>query len=81
MIKKFESVNELYAFFVPNLIKPPYTPKCICSGIQLDRPGWHVEIYRRSADASMSMWFYSHPNRGPEWLVWYAKFKNPPQES
>ena len=81
MINQPASIDELYAFFVPNLIKYPYKPNCICSGIQLDRPGWHIEIYRRSIDNSLHMWFYPHPNRGPKWAIPYDKFTNPSQES
>lgn len=81
MIKTFESFNELYAFFVPNLIKPPVKSSSICSGIQLDRAGWHIDAYRRPKDDALHMWFYSHPNRGPKWLVWYAKFTDPSQKS
>ena len=77
MIKKPTSINELYAFFVPNLIKPPGKPNCICSGIQLDRAGWHIEICGRPIDDTMFMWFYSHPNRDPKWIMRYDKFKNP----
>lgn len=81
MTKTFKSFNELYAFFVPNLVKPPYNLNCVCSGIQLDRPGWHIEIYHRFIDDSLYMWFYSHPNKGPKWAMLYDKFKDPSQES
>ena len=77
MIKTFESLDELYAFFVPNLAKPPYESNCACSGIQLDRPGWHIEIYGRPIDDAMIMWFYSHPNRDPKWVMSNDKFTNP----
>ena len=80
IIETFESLDGLYAFFVPNLIKPPSKPSCACSGIQLNRPGWHIEIYRR-VDDSFHMWFYPHPNRSPKWAMSYDKFENPSQES
>ena len=76
MIKKPTSINELYAFFVPNLIKPPGKPNYICSGIHLDRAGWHIEIYGRSIDDAMIMWFYSHPNRNSKWVMPNDKFTN-----
>ena len=81
MIETFESLNELYAFFAPNLIKPPSKPSCKCSGIRLNRTGWHIEIYGRPSDNAMIVWFYSHPNRGPKWVMSYDKFTNPSQES
>lgn len=77
MIKIFESLDELYAFFMPNITKPPQKPLCMCSGIQLDRAGWHIEIYSRPVDNSLIMWFYSHPNRGPKWVMSYDKFTDP----
>jgi hypothetical protein len=73
-----ESPEELYAFFVPNLIKPPMMPDSICSGIQLDRSGWHIEIYRRSFDLSLHMWFYSHPRREPKWVISHGMFAKLP---
>ena len=76
-----KTFEELYAFFVPNLIKLPMKSNCICSAIQLDRPGWHIEIYGKPADDAMIMWFYSHPNRGPKWVMRNDKFTNPSQES
>lgn len=81
MIKPSKSLDELYAFFVPNIIKPPQKPHCICSGIQLDRAGWHIEIYSRPIDDALIMWFYPHPNRGPKWAMSYDKFENPSQDS
>ena len=78
MNKPPKSLDELYAFFVPNLIKPPSKHGYICSGIQLDRPGWHIEIYGRSIDDAIIMWFYSHPNRDPKWVMPNDKFTNPP---
>jgi hypothetical protein len=73
--------EEFYAFFVPNLIKPPVKSNFACSGIQLDRAGWHVEIYRMPRGDSLSVWFYTHPNRGPKWAKSYVKFTNPSQDS
>ena len=81
MINQPASIDELYAFFVPNLIKHPYKPNCICSGIQLDRAGWHIDIYRMPRGDIISMWFYPHPNRGPKWAMSYDKFTNSSQES
>lgn len=71
-----KTLEELYAFFVPNLVKPPMEPSSICSNIQLDRSGWHIEIYRRSFDNSLHLWFYSHPNRGPKWVISHGMFAN-----
>lgn len=81
MFKDFESLDELYAFFVPNLVKPPMEPNSVCSGTQLDRSGWHIEIYRRPVDGALIMWFYSHPNRGPKWVISHDMFANLSQES
>lgn len=81
MIKQPANINELYAFFVPNLAKPPMKPNCISSGIQLDRAGWHIDVYQIPKGNDLSMWFYTHPNRGPKWAIDYAKFKDPSQES
>ena len=77
MNKQPINIDELYAFFVPNLIKPPMKPNCICSGIQLDRAGWHIEIYGRPTDDAMIIWFYPHPIRGPKWIMSNGKFTNP----
>lgn len=74
MFKKPESVKELYAFFMPNLIKPPGKPSYIFAGIHFDRPGWHIDIYGRPVDDAMIIWFYSHPNRDPNWTMSYDKF-------
>ena len=76
-----KTLKELYEFFAPNLIKPPRKHGYICSGIQLDRPGWHTEIYGRPIDDTMFMWFYSHPNRDPKWVMRYDKCENSSQDS
>lgn len=81
MFKKPESVKELYAFFMPNLIKPPGKPSYIFAGIHFDRPGWHVDIYRKRKSNAMAIWLYPHPARAPKWVVCYDKFTNPSQES
>lgn len=81
MIKQPANTDELYAFFVPNLIKPPMKPNSICSGIQLDRPGWHVEVYHIFKTRALHMWFYTHPSRGPKWASLYDKFTDPSKES
>lgn len=81
MIKQPANIDELYAFFMPNLIKPPSRHGCISSGDQLDRPGWHIEIYGISSNDAMYLWFYSHPYREPKWVMRYDIFTNPSQES
>lgn len=77
MIKQPANTDELYAFFVPNLIKPPAKHGYISSGIQLDRSGWHIEVYHMPRDNTLSVWFFTHPNRGPKWAKSYDKFTNP----
>ena len=76
-----KTLKELYEFFAPNLIKPPSKSNYMCSGYHLSRIGWHVEVYRIPKGNNLSMWFYTHPNRGPKWAIDYAKFTNPSQES
>lgn len=77
MIKQPANTDELYAFFVPNLIKPPGKSNYVCSGIHLDRTGWHIDIYHRHKNDTMDIWFYPHPMKGPKWVVCYDKFTNP----
>ena len=81
MVLPPESPEELYAFFVPNLIKPPAKHGYISSGIQLDRSGWHIEVYHVFKDNALHMWFYTHPNRNPKWASLYDKFTEPSKES
>lgn len=80
MVLPPESPEELYAFFVPNLIKPPAKHGYVSSGIQLDRSGWHIEIYRRHIDDSLFMWSY-HSNGQSKWVMSYDKFTDPSKES
>ena len=81
MNKQPINIDELYAFFVPNLVKPPSKSNYVCSGIHLSRVGWHVEAYRMPRGDTLSVWFFTHPNRGPKWAKSYDKFTNPSQES
>ena len=76
-----KTLEELYKFFIPNLAKPPIKPSCISSGMQLDRVGWHIDAYHIPKNDALSVWFYTHPNRGPKWAIIYAKFTDPFQES
>lgn len=73
-----QTLKELYSFFMLNIIKPPVKPISVCSGIQLDRTGWHVDIYRMPRGDTLSIWFFTHPNRGPKWAKSYDKFTNSP---
>ena len=72
-----KTLEELYAFFVPNLIKPFMKPSYIFAGIHFDRTGWHIDVYGRPIDDAMIMWFYPHPARGPKWIMSNDKFTNP----
>ena len=81
MNKTFESFNELYAFFVPNLIKPKTKNKYIyLIGTQLDRSGWHLHIVQNTPEA-IQLKFAPYPYGHAKWVFHAQKYTNTSQNS
>lgn len=82
MIKNFESIDELYAFFVPNLIKPEKESKCtFLTGIQLNRTGWHIHILPGETTEGILVRFSQFPYMRFKWGSYVNKFTEPSQDS
>lgn len=75
MNKTFESLDELYAFFVPSIIKPKVTRKVtFLSGTQLDRSDCHLIIIPHSVREGMQIWFSPYPSMYAKWTSYVNKY-------